>query len=102
MNMHPDTQLEHDTIIITLGFIAFALIAFLITFEHGGLDPIDRCANVTIDTLSPYQIQQLTGSPMPTQYDHVRHWCNDTIDYRHRVNTAKSYPLYPLNDMMIN
>ena len=100
--MHPDAQLEHDTIIITLGFIAFALIAFLITYEHGGLDPIDRCANATIDTLSPYQIQQLTGSPMPTDYHYVRHWCTQTIEYEHKIRIARTCPLYPLNDMMID
>ncbi len=100
--MHPDDQLQHDTILITLTCILFALAAFMITYEHGGLDTVHRCANHTIDALSPYQVRQLTGSPMPTDYEHVYEWCSRNTQYRHKVGLAKDYPLYPLNDMMID
>lgn len=101
--MNPDQQIAQDLSIGVCLFI-FVITAGALLKDFGGYLPADECANRVIDTLSPYQVHQLTNSSYPAQYNQVRSWCvHHSTDWQRSIESARSYRELPnLLDMNIN
>jgi len=102
-DMIPDEQIAQDLSIGVCLFI-FVITAVALLKDFGGYLPADECANRVIDTLSPYQVHQLTDSSYPAQYNEVRSWCvHHSTDWQRSIESARSYRELPnLLDMNIN
>ena len=100
--MIPDEQIAQDLSIGVCLFI-FVIAAMALLKEFGGYLPADECANRVIDTLSPYQVHQLTNSSYPARYNEVRAWCDHhSTDWVRSLKAARSYRELPdLLDMNI-
>ena len=98
--MNPDKQIAQDLSIGVLIFILTITAAALLK-DYGGYLPEDECANRLMQSLSPYQVSQLTNANYPPHYDEVRDWCiiNPT-DWNRKRQSAKSFRELPnLTDM---
>ena len=102
-DMIPDEQIAQDLSIGVCLFI-FVITAVALLKDYGGYLPADECANRVIDTLSPYQVHQLTNSSYPARYNEVRTWCDlHSTDWERSLKAARSYRELPdLLDMNIN
>ena len=65
--MNPDEQIAQDLSIGVLLFI-LGVTMFALLKDYGGYLPEDECANRVIESLSPYQVSQLTDSSYPFKY----------------------------------
>lgn len=96
--MMPDQQIATDVKISAL--LSVLIIVLWLTLSNGGYAPVDNCANQVLDSLSPYQVQQLTDSSMPPRYTEVARWCTNYLDdWSSLMNDARSYREFTTPDM---
>ena len=96
--MMPDQQIATDVKISVL--LSVLIIVLWLTLSNGGYAPVDTCANQVLDSLSPYQVQQLTDSSMPPRYTEVARWCTNYLDdWASLMNDARSYREFSTPDM---
>ena len=93
--MNPDQQIAQDLSIGVLLFI-LAVTMFALLKDFGGYLPEDECANRVIESLSPYQVSQLTDSSYPFEYNEVQQWCiMNPTDWDRKRQSAKHFRELP-------
>lgn len=92
--MSPDAQFANDMKISLM--LTTVMIFIYLAFANGGYAPVDSCANSIIDTLSPFQVHQLTDSSYPANYVEVANFCIDHLDnWPDLLNEARTFRELP-------
>ena len=85
---------------LILGMMFFAGLDMSVTVE-----PVEHCANMINQSLSPYQVHRLTGAEFPDlPRDEVLSWCSTHVtDWERSIESARLLPEFPHHlDMLID
>lgn len=101
MTLTPDQRLAQD---VGLGFLVCVLMmmftAYLLTIEF---DEASYCAEKVQRSISPYQRKLLISSDtFEHSYEEIKTWCdNHPLDWKVKLQSAKTFPEFPLTPDMI-